>query len=477
MFHHDQYHTGLAAGTGNIDPATGPVIRWSQAVVPPPVPLTIRWASSFPLGDLDGDGTLEVVVTSPEGAESLSPRLVVLKDTPGQDPPVRELWSFVLPQRPGETGGVDQYSAALADADGDGLLDVIFSARDGFVRAVKGSTGELIWQYQTNRVMEAGPMVGDLDGDGSLEVIQLTDCPIGDCPPPPGSGMLLVFAADPSSDGTENPPLWTVDLGAKSDSGEPAIADLDPSDGQDRQALIFGSWGGKLTVMWRTPSGEVVRRDLELRTLDPSTPHDLTPVVRTSPLVVDVEGRPTVIFGWMPNWQDYLTAHLSAVGLTADMAAGTVDFEPLWTTNDDIWKSSPAWAPSAGPVVLGGTGIGESPSGGFACEVVQGGVVARDLQGNLAWSVESFGPGRGDLRGAAAVADIDGDGALEAVIGLGCGGSLYAFDAATGTQEWSIDLGPKTFSSPSIGDLDGDGTLEIVVASYDGNVYALGGRP
>ena len=79
------------------------------------------------------------------------------------------------------------------------------------------------------------------------------------------------------------------------------------------------------------------------------------------------------------------------------------------------------------------------------------------------------------MRSSIALADVDDDGRLEAVIGTGCGGDLLAYDAITGAPEWQMPLGPKTFGSPSVGDLNHDGHLEVVIGSYDGRVYALGG--
>ena len=102
-----------------------------------------------------------------------------------------------------------------------------------------------------------------------------------------------------------------------------------------------------------------------------------------------------------------------------------------------------------------------------------GGVVAVRRDGQVAWENEFTN--EGNVRGSPAVADIDGDGQLEVLLGVGCFGKLYAYDGATGREEWGIQVGPRLIASPSVGDLDGDGALEIVIASYDGKVYALGG--
>lgn len=467
MFQNDERHSGASDGQGRIPASTGPRLRWSYPVLEGRGPDGMRWASGFPLGDLDGDGSLEVVVTSPDYAADLSPRVIVLKDTPGQVDPVQVLWTFVVPG--GERAGVDQYSAALADADGDGALDVLFSARDGYLRALRGADGAPIWEFDTGRIMEAGPMIADLDGDGTQEVVQATDCLLPDCP---SGGALFVLPAIATG---ENRALWSLDLPWKSDSGEPAIADLDSSDGESRKALIFGSWGGVLTVAWQNPSGEVIRREFDLRTLDASIPADSDKVVvRSSPLIVDWDG-PTAVFGWMPDKEIGYEARFSAIGLAADMQTGTVSFTPRWTVEQDTWKSSPALIrlEDGRTLAVAGTGIGTRFGTSFACEDgTVGGVVARDSEGNAVWEVD-LRP-QGNVRGSVAVADLDADGVPEVVVPIGCGGDLAAYDGRTAAEAWRFALGPYTYASPSIGDLDGDGSLEIVIASFDGRVYALG---
>ncbi len=158
------------------------------------------------------------------------------------------------------------------------------------------------------------------------------------------------------------------------------------------------------------------------------------------------------------------------------MPGGTVEFVPYWTEKDIAWKSSPALIPNSdgSPLVVTGVGYAINSEGGFACERLYGGVVARNgLTGELAW--EHILPGnQGDIRSSPAVADIDGDGRLEVIAAVGCGGSLIGLDAQSGALEWELALGAQTYVSPSIGDLDGDGRLEILVGSYDGKVYALG---
>ena len=71
--------------------------------------------------------------------------------------------------------------------------------------------------------------------------------------------------------------------------------------------------------------------------------------------------------------------------------------------------------------------------------------------------------------------DIEGTGEPELVVGFGR--SLWAFDGSEGTgsgisTEWSSDLelNQRTWSSPSLADIDGDGTLDVIIG---GTVISL----
>ncbi len=80
-----------------------------------------------------------------------------------------------------------------------------------------------------------------------------------------------------------------------------------------------------------------------------------------------------------------------------------------------------------------------------------------------------------------AVADIDADGDLDAVIGTGrnfnnvAQRNIYAVDlnARAFVPGWPRTLSGATMASPALADLDGDGRFEVVTATGDGNVHRL----
>jgi len=132
-------------------------------------------------------------------------------------------------------------TAAVVDLDQDCIPEIIFNTyvagvadSDGVLRAVRGDNGAKVWtvqdvNYETNST--ASPAVGDLDGDGQVEIII-----------PGETKNLLAFSA-------KGVPLWKSDAFlAANTSSAAAIANLD-NDG-DAEVIyadaVFNSQGKKL---------------------------------------------------------------------------------------------------------------------------------------------------------------------------------------------------------------------------------------
>lgn len=148
------------------------------------------------------------------------------------------------------------------------------------------------------------------------------------------------------------------------------------------------------------------------------------------------------------------------------------------------WKSFPTLLPVTTTLVVDGYGAGvpsNPPNGqGNATSCgppLTGGVLALNVIEadtlRVVWE-KDFG-GQEGYRNFAAVADLNGDGRMDVLIANQCFGKLHAFDGLSGQEQWSFQLGPYLFASPTLGDLDGDGKLEIIESSYDGYVWVLTG--
>ncbi len=124
------------------------------------------WGSPV-VGDIDGDGAPEIVITATSGS-----------------------WAFhgdgsVVAGWPVANGA--QATPALADLDGDGILEVVTARRDPVypnttrVIAYNGD-GSVVagWpQPVAGGVTDGGPSVADIDADGGLEVVVATTASVG----------------------------------------------------------------------------------------------------------------------------------------------------------------------------------------------------------------------------------------------------------------------------------------------------------
>lgn len=380
-------------------------------------------------GDLDGDGSPEIVVATMEGQ---------LWAWHADGSPVAGFPYQNIGREPEEFDGQHTYdqgfmaAPALADLEGDGDLEIVVPGLDSRLYVVDGDgadwgpypvelcSPDLCGNHGYRAI--ASPTLADVDGDGALDVLQGTNEGAS------GGNLVVTHLLDLTS-GTahEGWPKLTMGLIAEAlllpligegHPASPAVADLD-GDG-----------------------------DLEI----------LDPIMLGQTGLIDHEGVEVVDLSYLEGdfGEGQNTAEApSLLQLATNPAFGDLDQDgvpdPVIGGTSSLWVASLAatfWMDAQHPVAAwsGATG---AYFPGWPRQV-------EDLQFLM----------------APAIADVSGDGVPEVVYGS-AGHLLYAWDKdgalATG---WPKLTGQWLLGSPAVGDIDGDGWLDVVVTSREGWVWA-----
>jgi len=400
--------------------------------------------------------------------------------------PYSKSWAFLI------TSGWNRSSSpVIADIDNDGANEVVFGHQDGLLRAYD-QNGLLEWAapavpglaaecnpQSTPSSIDSSPAVADLDADGTPEVI----VGVGSAWSPDQNGSVIVFdgvsgeiewAFDRSEDAGD---LWPypipVDDGwCEATFATPAIGDVD---GDGHLDIVFGSWDWLIWAVDRF--GDPL----------PGFPVDNADTVWSSPALADVDGDgdDEIFIGGDS------TAHLGHLGgwfRAIDYVGGQP--REMWTrTANEVFHSSPAIADINGDgrleavVGMGNNWLKECTEwANSRCQPGDGSHHTRLWAFHLDDGSDVAGfpvDAGGTIRASPAIGDVDGDGALEVVVGA-WDHKVYVWDG-DGTLAWSTTprfehLGTGVINaSPVIADLDGDGDQDIAVGTSVG-IALLDGR-
>jgi hypothetical protein len=211
-----------------------------------PVPMPTRCAGSPAVGDLDGDGVPEIVV--PYGSNYRDPRIGGVRAFRRDG---TQIWDYSSSNNPPSQDGANfDYGVvgapAIADLDGDGVIEVVWGSLDGKVYVVDGRNGnnKAGWPIFVRDDIWSSPVLFDLDGDGQMEIIIGVDAHHEDAPYyTPDGGVLHVFRHNGTGSGLAGqinvPELSGFPINYDQVLfSAPAVGDID---GDGKPEIVFGT--------------------------------------------------------------------------------------------------------------------------------------------------------------------------------------------------------------------------------------------
>jgi hypothetical protein len=318
-------------------------------------------------------------------------------------------------------------SPVVSDVDSDGHKEIAVGSWDGYLYLVDADLSDLPgWPKFSRNGFFSSPAVADLDGDGQLEIVAGSE-----------AGQLLAWHADGRD--VEGFPLDLVYKVWASptvwDGPQIAIGGKGLMYVLDAQGTAMDGWPQPIQG-WPDATVARVPGLLAVTTLTPGDPSK----------------------GWAYAWSEkgeLLPGFPVELAMDVDSSPAIADLD----RNDQWW------------IVFG-------DDAGYLH------VLSTEGQERTGFPVRTFGPGPGptptphppggnvhSIEASPAVADLDGDGRAEIVVGSWDGRMYVWTDDGRPLPGWPIVVGDQIISSAALFDLDGDDRLDIVVGSKDHRLY------
>ena len=462
---------GADAGTlsyyKNTGTAIAPVFSLQSGAANPFDTVDLAGFSMPVFVDLDGDGDLDAAV-----GNNSSGLVKYFQNIGSATSPV---FDFNTGNITGIDAGVDSHPS-FADFDGDGDLDAIIGENFGTLKYFE-NTGTAVAANFVERTGSANPFngvdigymtaptLGDIDGDGDLDLISGDD-----------DGILHYFLNttphQPAPDFVEQTgaanPFNGVDVGTYS---APVFADLD-GDG-DLDAVV-GWPGGTLRYFKNTGTAIAPVFAEQTGGANPFNGVDAGTLSTPSFADLDGDGDLDAVVGAQDGTLHYFkntgtaTAPVFAEQTGAANPFNGVDIEfnsaPSFADLDGDGDLDAIVGTEGGPLrYFKNTGTGTAP------------VFAEQTGGANPFNGVDVGS-----YSTPAFADLDGDGDLDAIVGELNGTLRYfentgsattpAFTERTGAANPFNGADVGRFSTPGFADLDGDGDLDVIAGGNDGTL-------
>ena len=384
------------------------------------------FAGTPAVGDIAGGKGLEIVASGLDGrVYAWSPRGRRVRGFPVRIDARR-------PEADGKRDTGIYASPALANLGGDRRLDIVVGATDQKIYAWTGRGRRLPgWPVAARdpagdaAKILSSPAVGDLNGDGSPDVVEGTAEAYGSTPNTTGRVYAFNSRGQPLPGWPVKPEAIAAEGIPLAGEGVPMSPSLADVDGDGRDEVAVSAFTGR-PELYRGDGSRMSRagegnhfQSLGRGGSSPSGAPAAIAVGANAAFGRTAKGGPLRLFGGM------LDARLAQAQVSP---ASRVPFDHL----------------------LGGW---DARSGDYLP------AFPRTLEG---WAILS-GP---------AVADVDGDGAAEAIAGSS-GYRLHAFgESGDEPPGWPKQTGGWLIAAPAVADVDGDRKLEVVAVTREGWLFA-----
>jgi hypothetical protein len=387
--------------------------------------------TSLAVGDLNGDGALDIVVAN-RGWPDYEQNVAYLNDGRGN-------YDWPGSARPVGPEEDPSTSIALGDMDGDGDLDVVIgNSETQNVVYFNDGAGSFPDSTPFGLAMGAtnGIAVADMDGDADLDVI------VGN------SGQNFVYLNDGTGSfsqfklfGTGSDPTTIAVSGDVNDDG-----DLDIVCGNFlmQNVVYLNDGAGNFVLPHPFGTGSDVTADVDLGDMDGDG--DLDIVTGNTGAAFPGSGEQNVIY--LNDGSGNFVASL--------------DFGTGWD-----WTSSVRVADLDGDgdldVAVGNSDVGNAEN--------QNAVYLNDGSGDLS-NAHDVGPGTDQTEGLA-IADVDDNGALDFIAGNYRQTNVAFLNDGAGTYASADDFGGQFTAKVAVGDVDKDSDLDLIAGNGGPNEIHL----
>jgi hypothetical protein len=476
------------------------------------------------LGDLDGDGDLDVIAGEYDGT------LNYFKNTGTATSPAFVQQTGAANPLLGQDVGFHS-APALGDVDGDGDLDLFVGELDGvfnyFVNTGSATSPAFFPLTGAGNPLDgqdvglvSSPAFADLDSDGDLDVVAGVNDGTVDYFENTGTHLYPVFVA---RTGSANP-FDGQDVGL---DAIPALADLDGDGDLD---LVAGEYNGTFLTFENTGSAIDAAFIARTGTANPLAGRDVGTLASPALGDLNGDGDPDLVsganvgtFASFENLAGRLVARTGAANPLTGQDIGSISTSVLGDLNGDGdldllsgelagmffyfentgSAASPTFIARTGAAnPLNGQDVGNGSTGSLGDLDADGDLdlVTGSSDGTLRYfentgnaTIPAFIPRTGvanplngqdvGLSSAPALGDLDGDGDLDLIAGETDGIFNYyentgsaasaAFIARTGVSNPLAAFDVGSDSTPSLGDLDSDGDLDLASGENSGTLFAF----